>query len=156
MAIIVLLITATVLYAGYNVLVKAAGVAVPLSAQTTVLATICLQLAALGTSSLFALFLWNRGVVNFSVGTSSLLWAVGAGVCIGGAEITYLYLFGGVGGLKPMPASLAIPVIVSGSIILALFASVLFFSETLGWRQIGGSALIIAGIVLMSSDQGLY
>lgn len=155
MATIVLLIAATVLYAGYNVLVKASGVAVLPSAQTTVVATICLQLAALGTSSLFALMMWNRGIVNFTVGAPAVMWAVGAGVCIGGAEIAYLYLFGGVGGFKPLPASLAIPVIVSGSIILALFASALFFSETLGWRQIGGSVLIIAGIALLSSSHGM-
>lgn len=156
MTTMVLLVAATVLYAGYNVLVKASGTVVPLTAQTTVLATICLQLAALGTSSVFAFILWNRGVVNFSVGTPALMWAVGAGICIGGAEIAYLYLFGGVGGLKPMPASLAILIIVSGSILLALFASALFFSEVLGWRQFAGSALIIAGIAVLSSDHGLY
>ena len=153
---IFLLVVATVLYAGYNVLVKASGAAMPVSAQTTILATICLQIAALSTSSLFALYLWQRGVENYAIGTSALLWAISAGVCIGGAEIAYLYLFGGVGGLKPMPASLAIPVIVSGSIILALFASVLFFSEALGWRQFAGSALIIFGIALLSYDKGLF
>ena len=153
---IFLLMVATVLYGGYNVLVKASGAAMPVSAQTTILATICLQLAALGTSSLFAIFLWQRGVENYAVGTSALLWAIGAGVCIGGAEIAYLYLFGGVGDLKPLPASLAIPVIVSGSIILALFASVAFFSEVLSWRQLAGSVLIISGIALLSYDKSLF
>lgn len=153
---IILLMVATALYAGYNVLVKASGTAIPEAAQTTVLATISLQLAALATSSLFAMVLWQRGVENFTVGTPALLWAISAGVCIGGAEIAYFYLFGGVAGLKPLPASFAIPIIVSGSIILALFASVLFFSETLGWRQLAGSALIISGIALLSFDKDLF
>ncbi|MFP6729580.1 MAG: hypothetical protein VCD50_05340 [Alphaproteobacteria bacterium] len=54
---IFLLVVATVLYAGYNVLVKASGAAMPVSAQTTIVATISLQIAALSTSSLFALYL---------------------------------------------------------------------------------------------------
>jgi hypothetical protein len=43
-----------------------------------------------------------------------------AGLCIGGAEIGYLYLFGGIGISKPMPANIAIPVIVSGTTAVPL------------------------------------
>ena len=52
----ILLLTAiTALYAGYNLLVKVSSNHVPESATTTVLATICLQLAALAASGTFAL-----------------------------------------------------------------------------------------------------
>ncbi|MEQ8665509.1 MAG: EamA family transporter [Rhodospirillales bacterium] len=145
----VLLIITTVLYAGYNVFVKASGNAVPDTAQTTVAATMMLQVAALTTSALFAFVLWNRGVTEFHLGTTAIVWAVVAGVCIGGAEIAYLYLFGGVNGHPPMSAALAVPVIVSGTIVIALIASIAAFREPVAWNQIAGAFLIIVGIVVM-------
>lgn len=145
----VLLVITTVLYAGYNVFVKASGEAVPAAAQTTVLATIALQLAALATSSAFAILLWSRGVTGFQLGSAAIGWAVVAGVCIGGAEIAYLYMFGGVGGHPTMPAGIAIPVVVSGTIVIALIASAIAFREYIGILQLLGALLIIVGIAVM-------
>ena len=51
---VTLLLAITVLYAGYNLLVKVSSSHVPASATSTVLATICLQLAALAASVVFA------------------------------------------------------------------------------------------------------
>ena len=50
MVTLLLLLTVTTLYAGYNLLVKVSGGFVPAEATTTIFATICLQLAALATS----------------------------------------------------------------------------------------------------------
>ena len=61
MATILLLISVTVLYAGYNLLVKISSEHVPNLATSTVMATICLQIAALAVSSIFAIYLLNRG-----------------------------------------------------------------------------------------------
>ena len=145
----VLLVITTVLYAGYNIFVKASGAAVPETAQTTVVATVALQLAAITTSTIFALLLWNRGVTGFQLNTPAIAWAIAAGICIGGAEIAYLYLFGGMNGHPPMSAGLAIPVIVSGTIVIALVASILAFSESVSWNQMVGAVLIIGGILVM-------
>jgi len=150
----ILLVIATVLYAGYNVFVKASGAAVPDGAQTTVVATICLQLAALAASSVFAVILWQRGVESFALNTPTLAWAIAAGICIGGAEIAYLYMFGGLNGHAPMPASIAIPVIVSGTIVIALFASAVIFKESIGWSQVVGALLIAAGIAALFHGKG--
>ena len=68
---------------------------------------------------------------------------------IGGAEIGYLYLFGGVGLSKPMPASIAIPTIVSGTIVIALIFSFLVLNEVVGLYQFIGAGLVIGGIVVM-------
>ncbi len=146
---IILLATATFLYAGYNVFVKASGNAVPESAETIVLATVTLQLSALTTSGIFAAVLWNRGVENFSLSTPTFAWAILAGLCIGGAEIAYFYLFGGLDGREQMSASIAIPVIVAGTIVIALFASAVFFGETIAWQQVVGALLIAAGIAVL-------
>jgi drug/metabolite transporter (DMT)-like permease len=143
---IALLVAVTILYAGYNLLIKVSGTYVPDAATTTILATICLQLAALLTSALFLGFLAFRGGQVFSLSPGSYVWAGLAGICIGGAEIGYLYLFGGVGLAKPMAAAVAIPTIVSGTIVIALLFSSLVLEERLGWNQILGCFLIVLGI----------
>lgn len=145
-----LLLTATLLYAGYNVLIKISGTHVPEAATSTVLGAICLQLAALTTSTTFAgtLLLFKDGQ-HLQLTTPAYLWAAGAGLCIGGAEIAYFYLFGGIGGEKPMAASLAIPTIVSGTIVISLLVSWLVLREPLNWYQWLGCGLIVLGIVLL-------
>ena len=104
-----LLAAVTLLYAGYNLLIKLSGAHVPASATTTVLATVCLQLAALSTSVLFLGFLAAQGGHVFSLAPRVYFWAVLAGLCVGVAEIGYFYLFGGIGLDRPMRAGVAIP-----------------------------------------------
>ncbi len=78
----------------------------------------------------------------------SYFWAAVAGVCIGSAEIGYLYLFGGVGLSKPMAASVAIPTIVSGTIVISMLFSYFVLKEAMALNQIFGSLLIVFGIIL--------
>lgn len=148
MAGLILLAGVTVSYAGYNLFIKLSGGHVPAEATTTILATICLQLAALSTSALFLSVLILRGGQVFTLSMGSYFWAAVAGVCIGGAEIGYLYLFGGVGLSKPMAASVAIPTIVSGTIVIALLFSYFVLKETIALNQVLGSLLIVFGITL--------
>ena len=145
----VLLALTTVLYAGYNLLVKASGAAVPATATTTIIATICLQIAALATSLAFAAALHVRGGEVFTLSGTALFWAVLAGLCIGGAEIAYFYLFGGLGSSEPMSANTAIPIVVSGTIIIATAVSHFIFRETLTWSQLVGAACVVFGILLI-------
>ena len=144
-----LLTIVTFLYAGYNIFVKFSGGHVPASATTTVLATVCLQLAALLVSLTFLGVLAVRGGHEFSLSAAAYSWAIVAGICIGAAEIGYFYLFGGIGGSEPMRASLAIPAIVSGTIVISLLLSVLVLRETFDRMQLFGSALIVLGIVVL-------
>ena len=146
---ILLLAGVTILYAGYNLFIKVSGEQVPDDATTTIVATICIQLAALFTSVVFLASLAIKGGHVFSLSPASYLWAILAGVCIGGAEIGYLYLFSGISLAKPMAASLAIPTIVSGTIVITLFFSFIVLKESIAWTQILGSTLIILGIVVL-------
>lgn len=146
---VMLLLAVTVLYAGYNLFIKVSGAYVPATATTPILATICLQIAALLTSSVFLGLLALRGGHLFSVSSSAYLWAALAGICIGAAEIGYLYLFGGVGLTKPMAASVAIPAIVSGTIVIATLFSYLILKEAVSWNHVLGSFLIVSGIVVL-------
>ena len=149
-----LLAAVTLLYAGYNLLIKLSGAHVPATATTTVLATVCLQVAALSTSILFLGFLAAQGDHVFSLAPRAYLWAVLAGICIGVAEIGYFYLFGGIGLDRPMRAGVAIPVIVAGTVAVAAIASAVVFGEGFGWRQFAGTAMVAAGIVLIFLEPG--
>ena len=155
MASALLLLTVTVLYASYNLFVKVSSGHVPEGATSTILATMCLQVAGLSTSIVFLCILLARGGQVLQLTPSAYLWAVAAGLCIGSAEIAYFYLFGGVAGIKPMPASVAIPVIVSGTIVISQFAGVLLFGEQMSWVKAAGSSCIILGIVLLFQGKGL-
>lgn len=151
---LLLLITVTVLYAGYNLFIKASGAHVPEMATTTIAATICLQLVALATSLVFASVLLVRGghVMQLSLGTYG--WAAVVGLCIGGAEIAYFYLFGGIGTGKPMAANVAIPAIVCGTTVITMAAGYFFFKETLSLVQMIGGACVVFGIVLLYLGRG--
>ena len=65
-----LLAAVTILYAGYNVLIKVSGGYVPAGVTSTILATICLQIAALLTSVIFISILALRGGQSFSLSSS--------------------------------------------------------------------------------------
>ena len=149
---ILLLSAITALYAGYNLLVKVSSNHVPEFATSTVLATICLQLAALAASGTFALVLLARGGHVLKLSPAAYAWAAGAGLCIGLAEIGYFYLFRGVGGSGPVAASVAVPVIVTGTVVLTMLLSSLALKEPLGAMQIAGTAVVVIGIAMIFSE----
>lgn len=152
---IVLLTLVTLAYAGYNLFVKVAGDHAPAEATTTVLATMVLQLGAIATSTAFLIFLTVQGGHVFKLSTPTYAYALIAGLCIGTAEICYLYLFGGIGGIKPLPGSLVIPTVVTGTIVITLIVSWLIFKEHLSMMQLFGAAMIVCGIaVLFAGHKG--
>ena len=54
--------------------------------------------------------------------------------------------------LRGIPQNIAYPVMVSGTVLIVMTASVLWFSERLSGSAIAGAALIIAGIALLTQD----
>ena len=149
---ILLLSAITVLYAGYNLLVKVSSNYIPASATSTVLATICLQIAALAASGTFALLLLARGGHVLKLSAAAYAWAAGAGLCIGLAEIGYFYLFRGVGG-GPVAASVAVPVIVTGTVVLTMLLSAFALRESLGAMQVAGTVVVVIGIAMIFSGR---
>ena len=147
-----LLLAVTVLYAGYNLLVKVSSSHVPAVATTPILATIALQAAAIAVSAAFAAGLVLRGGHVLAVSPSAFAWAVAAGLCIGAAEIGYFYLFRGVAGGEPMAANVAIPSVVCGAVVLTLLASWLVLREPFTWTRLLGAALLVAGVVTLFAD----
>jgi len=149
MNVYIFLAIVTIFYAGYNLLIKVSGGHVPETATSTILATITLQLAALTASVIFASILLARGGQSFMLPAPAFLWAIGAGFCIGIAEIAYFYVFGGLGGSQALPANVAIPTIVCGTIVITTLVSFFIFKEPLATRQILGSLVVIVGIFLI-------
>ena len=143
-----LIILVAFLYAGYNVLVRVSGGVVPASASSTILATITLQMVALSASVIFLAWQVAQGGHSFRLGANAYLWAGAAGLCIGAAEIAYFYLFGGI--VVPRPnASVAIPAIVSGTIVISALIAVFVLGERMTAQNLLGVALVIAGIALL-------
>ena len=103
-----LLALVTLLYAGYNLFVKVSSDRVSDGVTSTVLATICLQFAALLLSTIFAVYLLRQGNQVLQLNTPTYAWAVAAGLCIGAAEIGYFYLFGSFNSGQSIPASIVI------------------------------------------------
>ena len=149
-----LLALVTLAYAGYNLFVKASGSHAPAEATTTILATLCLQAGAVISALAFFAFLAVQGGHSFRLTSPAYGYAVAAGLCIGAAEVCYFYLFGGVGGIRPLPASLVIPAVVAGTVVVALVASVFVFGEKLSAAQLAGAAMILGGIAVMFWARG--
>ena len=77
-----------------------------------------------------------------------------AGPCIGGPGIAYIYLFGGIGVTKPMASNIAIPTIVSGTIVITMLVSYLVLREPFTWNQLLGSGCIVLGIIILFLKKG--
>ena len=154
MAGLLLLATVTTLYAGYNLLIKVSAAHVPATATSTIAATICLQIAALMTSILFLSIAMIRGGQVLQLTWGAYVWAAAAGLCIGGAEIAYFYLFAGIGTIKPMAANVVIPTVVSGTIVITAIAAYFIFRESLTPIQLAGIGCVVLGVVLLNLGKG--
>ena len=146
MSMTVLLAVVTLAYVGYNLMIKVSGDHMPPEATTTVLAAFSLQAGAMLTSVVFFVYLGIQGGHTFRLSMPSYLFALAGGVCIGIAEICYLYIFGGP---RPLPASVVIPTVVTGTIVITLIVSFLVFHERLSLVQLAGAAMIVGGIAVM-------
>ena len=145
-----ILIVPAFLYAEYNLFMKVSGDHVPVTANTTIMATIAVQIAALAKSTSFAIFLVAGSTVILGLYKPTFFWAILAGICIGGAEICYLYLFGHTGiGSSKLPTYVIIPFIVGATIVIVVIASVFIFREPLSLTQLLGAAFAILGLILM-------
>ena len=54
----------------------------------------------------------------------------------------------------PLPASLVVPTVVTGTVVVALLVSWLVLRERLGLFQLAGAGLIVAGILVMFLGRG--
>ena len=107
------------------------------------------------TSILFLSIALIRGGQVLQLTWGAYTWAAAAGLCIGGAEIAYFYLFGGVGAIKPMAANVVIPTVVSGTIVITAIAAYFIFRESLTPIQFAGIGCVILGVALLHLGKGV-
>jgi len=93
------------------------------------------------------LLIKTRNNVALKLDGSHLALLVIGGLFLGVATITFMNAFDRDGKL-----SIAVPVVYAGVITLCALVGILFFKETLDWRQWAGAVLAVAGIALMSKS----
>ena len=106
---------------------------------------------AINSSAAIVLFVYllfqtgGKWRMSGSIFSTNTLYLCVAGISLGIATITFMNAFSCGGNL-----SIAVPVVYAGVIGVCMLFGVLFFRETLDWRQLSGAGLAIAGIFLMS------
>ena len=125
--------------AGYNFFIKLAA-----SSLSPAVGAVVLQLVAAGLGGAWLLRLWWLGQ-PLAVSGRGLGLAALAGLSVGVAEILTFVVF-----RRGVPASVGTPVIVGGSVLLAALLGLAVLRESLTPGQVGGLALIVAGIGLLA------
>ena len=135
-----LLIVTAVLFGLYNFFIKVSAGHIH-----EILGAVILQAVALLLGSIAIVYLKLKHV-PFETSERGLLFAILAGLAVGLAEITSFYAFS-----KGTSASVGIPVIVGGTVIVGTLLGVLFLKEQLHWQHYVGIALILIGIFIVAS-----
>ena len=137
----IILVILTALFFGlYNFFIKVSAGQIQ-----QILGAVILQAVALLLGGVALLFLKWKGVpVSFS--PKGILYAVLAGVFVGLAEITSFYVFS-----KGINASVGIPVIVGGTVLVGAVLGIVFLKESVSWIQLAGIACILAGVAILAS-----
>lgn len=98
--------------------------------------------ALLGAAVLLVLKMMDSPMV---VSQKGLWFAVLAGVMVGLAEITSFFLFS-----RGVAASVGVPIIIGGSIVVAVLLGLVFLGETLTPMHYLGISLVLAGVVILT------
>jgi transporter family protein len=136
---IFLTITTAVFYGAYNVLIKISSGHI-----NQIVGAVILQVTAavLGASILLFLKITNSPLM---ISQKGILFAVLAGFFVGLAEITSFFIFS-----RGLSASVGIPVIIGGSVLVGAVFGVVFLKETLSYLHYLAIAMIIIGVALLS------
>lgn len=136
-----LLILTAILFGLYNFFIKVSAGHVH-----EILGAVILQIVAMLLGGVALLFLKVKGAtLDFS--PKGIGFAVLAGLAVGLAEITSFYAFS-----KGIAASVAIPVIVGGTIVVGVMLGVFFLKESLTLLQYSAILLILIGIWILASQ----
>jgi bacterial/archaeal transporter family protein len=137
----IILIVLTALFFGlYNFFIKMSAGQIH-----QILGAVILQAVALLLGGAALLLLKWRGVaVDFSA--KGMVYAILAGVFVGLAEITSFYVFS-----KGINASVGIPVIVGGTVLVGAVLGIVFLKESVSWIQLAGIACILIGVAILAS-----
>jgi transporter family protein len=141
-------------YALYNLFLKQAAMA----GMDPVFGGVFMQVgASIATLALLARrYAFQSSAVAataYPMSRTAILWAIAAGVSVGGAELLS-FVVSGLG----VPATQSIPVLIGGSVLVGTVLGRLWLGELLNWQGWLGVALISLGIALvgMASPGGMH
>ncbi|MBI4250692.1 hypothetical protein HY622_03830, partial [Candidatus Uhrbacteria bacterium] len=110
-----------------------------------VVGAVILQIVAALVGGLILIFLKMTNA-PLPISQKGVLFAVGAGIAIGIAEIGSFFLFS-----KGVPVSVGMPIIVGGSIVTTTLLGALFLKESLTVLHLIAIALTIIGVGILSA-----
>lgn len=139
---IILIFLTAIFFGVYNFFIKVSAGNI-----NQIVGAVILQVVAtlMGGAVLIYLKLINTPLHLSSKG---ILFAILAGIFVGLAEITSFYVFS-----KGISASVGIPIIVGGSVLVGALLGIVFLKESLNLIQYLAMAMIIAGITLLFVKQ---
>lgn len=126
-------------YGSYNFFIKLSS-----NHINQIVGAVILQIVAAIIGSVILIYLW-LSKAPLSITQKGVGFAVAAGAAVGLAEITTFILFS-----KGISASVGIPIIIGGSVLVGVVLGLIFAKESLGLIHIIGLVLILAGIVIMT------
>ncbi len=137
--ILLALLTAT-FYGLYNFFIKIASGQIH-----QIVGAVILQVVAALLGGLVLVYLRVTGA-SLNISATGARWAVLAGVFVGLAEITSFYVFS-----RGVSASLGIPVIIGGSVVVGALLGALFLRESLDLVSLAAIALIVSGVAILAT-----
>lgn len=131
-------------YSLYNIFIRKSSASI-----NPILGGVVLQfVAAIFGTILVGVLSVKEGSTEFlNYDCAGIIWSCCAGVAVGAAELLFFILsFLGV------PASLSIPTVIGGSVLLGALLGLLMLGETLLWQGWFGIALLMVGIGFVATD----
>ncbi len=139
--VLIVLLTA-IFYGLYNFFIKVASGSIH-----QIVGAVILQIVAAALGIIILLYLKFTNI-PLDISPKGVQFAVLAGIFVGLAEIFSFYAFS-----KGISASLGIPIIVGGSVVVGAFLGLTFLKESLGLIQYLAIAMIVAGIAILFIKQ---
>ena len=137
---LLLAIMSALIYGGYNFFLKLSSGHIH-----QVLGAVILQFSALSVGGALLLILRSTGQ-QLEFTRLGIIFAVLGGMCVASAEIIALYIFS-----RGVPATVGVPVIVGGTVAATTLYGMIFLRESLTLWQWLGLALVVIGIVMLTS-----
>ena len=137
---IILAIVTAGFYAAYNVFIKVSSGHI-----NQIVGALILQIAAAAVGGAILVFLKMTNT-PLIISQKGIWFSILAGVFVGLAEIASFFLFS-----KGISASIGIPIIVGGSILLGALFGFIFLKETLNLTHFFAIALIVIGVLILST-----
>jgi len=131
------IVAVAVFWGGYPLISRGVGIGGPLGA---------LLLSAVSLVTIFAATLWT-GVEAWPSPADALRLALAGGMMGIG-----LLAFNAVAASREIEASVSIPIMDTGMLLVSVIAAVLFFAEPFTARKAIGLALLVAGIAVLRPE----